>query len=1210
MNNFTSRLRSAVQQERWQWVLLTVALAWWLAALLALGLHAVESAQTWREPTADLVWRVWEIAVLALVLASVGAPRRQTTEQSVARRLDRLRPSSRDRFSCAVEIAGNPMAMQLPLNRLVVKQVEAEAADPRLWASLTPWWRRWVLVVPAFLAALVAVSLTTTLPVAEKARFHRDGAVGLQVAPGATEVAVGSDLEITAEVLRWEPEATLELRQADGTIEVWPMDVVSAAGEASERFGLTVFSVADDFGYRIVTPSLASPWFSVAVFQPAELEGLEVSIEPPLYTGLEPTRYELAAPRDFSVPEGSRVEVKLATKGALAVSWVQADRTLAEGHRFEWVARETTRGWLRLIDAAGRTTITPPFTLEVIPDEPPTVTLLEPTGDVTLPLGDPLPIEVYAADDYGVTSVRLQVTVAGLDRPSVTLFSAPEEFSTTEKSGASSRDGGRDPAATSGGGTFEREITLLRSFNPSDLGAENQTVVTYFFEVTDNRQPNPQVSRSALHFVEIRNPIDPQTLTPEQVAAGEGAERVQLDLRTLILELRRLIRATYGLEFLSADLRSRAQVEVSAGLGGLRLELQKLLNEVGPMLWRIEGGEFGMMLEEATTLLDEAGKAVVAGEIESALERQQEVYTSLLRVEAFLQAIAEAQQSAGEGGEGSPPPPSPTASETSEAAGPLMERLAEARQRMLELADQQRLLNDGIRSFSGELTAAEASGLFSEQRRLAQQLQAAASEVADALAAAPAAARSTAQAASRMADAAASLSRRDGPTAARQGDRAQAALLETAAALEQLRQQVVAQVVNALASEAAALARDQELLARGEQPPSPAGSSGQPESAEPSDRSASGANPPPAEPRDRSESDSGSPSAPSGQAASGGESGESGDAGQSGQAGQQGQSGQSGQSGQAGQSGRGGQSGQQGQAGVSGRSGQGGSGRPAQGGQPGAAGESASPSAAGGEGNSAEGGGAGGGVGRGDASGRAGSRSPSSLREQQQALLERLQDLARQTNQAAGQLAPDLPEVAEQLRGSLEALQAGRAESAMERAANALLYGQQDRAQALQSGAAEGISQFSEALREAAAGLDGGLGELLSLLQDAEAARSALGRGGNAGGAGGAATGESGSPRENRESLRQAQALGERLRQVSGASRGGASLGGIGESLSAAGDASRAEALLGQASRLLMRELLRQRLAAEIGSPETAAPPPEGYRDMVEDYFRSLAEEP
>jgi hypothetical protein len=175
----------------------------------------------------------------------------------------------------------------------------------------------------------------------------------------------------------------------------------------------------------------------------------------------------------------------------------------------------------------------------------------------------------------------------------------------------------------------------------------------------------------------------------------------------------------------------------------------------------------------------------------------------------------------------------------------------------------------------------------------------------------------------------------------------------------------------------------------------------------------------------------------------------------------------------------------------------------------------------------------------------------------------------------------------------------------MERAANALLYGQPGMAGPLQSSAAEQLASLSESLSGAREQLGNNpmararalnrelmsaLEELASYAREPEAA-----------------------PENRLPQVREdwAKRMDE-LREISGDPRFGQLSGQLGRANpgSAPEELAEARMILQQGARLLREFLFNEATVSGMQINREAAPPPDEYRRMVEEYFRRLANEP
>ena len=132
------------------------------------------------------------------------------------------------------------------------------------------------------------------------------------------------------------------------------------------------------------------------------------------------------------------------------------------------------------------------ITFSPIPDEPPIVEITEPAKDLELPFdADPLLIEVFAADDHGVSDLRLHVSHDGVKKEEE-LFVEPVEK--------------------------EKAVTGILDLNEYPLAVGD--VITYMAFVADNREPENQIARSEIYFIEILPPEGNMTDSDQQ-AGGE-----------------------------------------------------------------------------------------------------------------------------------------------------------------------------------------------------------------------------------------------------------------------------------------------------------------------------------------------------------------------------------------------------------------------------------------------------------------------------------------------------------------------------------------------------------------------------------------------------------------------------------------------------------------------------------------------------------------
>lgn len=1049
MPEFFDKLR----QARQQW-LACAGLALFSALLvggtLLLGaLELVERFFGLREPMAGFTVSLVALAVLVGLLAGLAWWWRQRpTLLQMACWIDRQQENSHEAYSSAVELLETGQPPWSPLQAALLRQVERQSAASSPERLL---WKRWEArpgtVGGCVLLAAALLWLASGAVVLQKALFHYQDAwsqtmTGLSIEPGMVELPQGEDLPVRVTVHRWETTATLEVAPLDapGEVEHYPMTPLE--GATSE---LTLFAVDEPLRYRVRTASLESPWFTATPYPPPTLERVIVEVTPPAYTALESTTYEDERPRDLQVPEQSRINLRVHTRNTATVELVSREGVVARGQQMHWEALADLTAWLRLRDDAGRTSVTPRFNWEVIPDEPPVADFLEPGQDTQVPLEGVVPLEAYAGDDYGLNRIELHFQVAGMERPPQVLWEAPQGAAPT------------------------KEQTPLANLLPQKLGAENQSVITYWLEVVDNREPEPQRVISPLYFAEVMNPEElPQA---EQPGGGsQGGSQVEVNLQALRQELKRLSRETHRLRVApQANLRAR-QSQLAAEHSLLIRELIEFEQLAAPTLRQLEDGLFEELLRISIALVRQAEQAVATGEPEQALPSQQEALTHLMRLEAFLKALSPPSSSGGgEGGQQS------ARSGEQEAPEPsAMERLRDAREALLDLAEAQESLNRSYREDGDEMTAARSAEFFQEQQELRGRFQEALQPVWNEVRTVPPLADTAQQTTSQMAAAAVAASRGEGDRAYREGLRSSTGMGQLAAGLEQLRLAMQQAGLNALTSQAGALAAEQGSLA----------------------------------------------------------------------------------------------------AASAARSGQ--------------------------------------------------ANGPQQdLREQQQRLQARWSELAEQLATQTRALQNEHPSLAEALREAAESTSARGISPAMQRAANALLYGRPGRAEASQRQAQRALQGVREALGQASAELGGTTAQAFDLLarvlEERQGMNEGQGQGEGEGQGQGEGEGEGDGEGDGQgENAGEGEARDQRLSRLGSEMRAlgealhNAGLAGVGQVLEEgrAGPGADVQPLLDRAANLLLKEFLQSRSGTFTGDQWRQFNIPERYREAVEAYFRSLAEEP
>jgi hypothetical protein len=248
----------------------------------------------------------------------------------------------------------------------------------------------------------------------------------VEVQPGTVELPRGSDLEIRVDApLR--REVTLVWQAAGDVVRRTPLTLSGGRGS-------TVLSaVTAEIEYRVEAPDGArSPTFAAIPFDPLFVPDVTLRLVFPEHTRRVVEEYRGDVP-PLDLPAGTRIEVEGRGNRILGAAELRSGDGSAEpvalrvsGTDFEgaWVPRRSGRREWHIEDAEGvpAETLPAPLEVQVVPDAPPRVVILEPPGDTVLPLNLRQPLAVQAADDHGVAWLELvawRVTALGDARPPV-----------------------------------------------------------------------------------------------------------------------------------------------------------------------------------------------------------------------------------------------------------------------------------------------------------------------------------------------------------------------------------------------------------------------------------------------------------------------------------------------------------------------------------------------------------------------------------------------------------------------------------------------------------------------------------------------------------------------------------------------------------------------------------------------------------------------
>jgi hypothetical protein len=404
------------------------------------------------------------------------------------------------------------------------------------------------------------------------------GGLIARVSPGDARVGVGASLAVEATLREdFAGEAAVVVERGGAAHET-PM-----ARRGPRKLAAAVAAGAEDFRYYVVAGGEKSRAFKVEVVPPPAFGELRVTVTPPTYAGL--------AARELPPGEGyvrslagAAVDLRVKVEGAEAVEVEAPGETrarLAPNGDYYAGGFTITRPGVYRVTARSPwgSAATPHFGVDVDPDEPPEVVVVEPARDLLITDTERSPrLRFTCADDFGLGAVRVVYY---------------DETTGQRMTGEVGSGAGRVE--------LEGEVDLI----PPGLELFPGDAVSYYVEAFDNDAVNgPKAGRSATYRFRFPSAAEMFERVNEEMTAGvselEGLRartrrlREQLreagagtaetpsrpELRELAAEHERLRRELLeAAERLEATLEHAEDDVISPELAAKMLEARRLLNE-------------------------------------------------------------------------------------------------------------------------------------------------------------------------------------------------------------------------------------------------------------------------------------------------------------------------------------------------------------------------------------------------------------------------------------------------------------------------------------------------------------------------------------------------------------------------------------------------------------------------------------------------------
>ena len=571
--------------------------------------------------------------------------RRQVTDEQVALYLEECEPSLQATLVSAVE---SSRVERDSTSRALVRKLVEQAIDACLTtdavrrAEQVPL-RRWGGVLaavtvaaalligfgPAFLRSALSAILLVQRSVEAAAPYR------IAVDPGNANVPKGADQTITATLQGFSAEdAELMVRRTeDGAFE--PMPLVRAEDGSYEGI---LFDVAGSLAYYVEAEGVRSPTYALTVVDVPYVQRLQLEYHFPAYTGLEPQTIEDGG--DIAVIAGTEVRLKVfptmtSTGGRTALNGKetaalspQADGTLTGAFT---VAAD---GFYRIelqSPTAEYVAASPQYTIDVLTDQPPTVSFAKPGRDTSASAIEEVYVEAQAEDDFGVRNLELVYSVNGGAEKTVPLFAGRNRLP---------------------------EVTAGHTFFMEELGVQQGDSVSYYARARDNSS-NAQPVSSDLYFLRVR-PFSRDFKQAASMAGGGGGGGGGAgdQVEALSEQQRQIISATFNVQrdrrkSTPAKLRESTTV-VGLSQSRLREQVEGLVTRLNSQLIQRDPAfeKIGKLLPQAIEAMKEAEGKLAAISPDGALPPEHKALQILQQAEEEYELQVSMQQGGGGGGGG------------------------------------------------------------------------------------------------------------------------------------------------------------------------------------------------------------------------------------------------------------------------------------------------------------------------------------------------------------------------------------------------------------------------------------------------------------------------------------------------------------------------------------------------------------------------------
>ena len=455
----------------------------------------------------------------------------------------------------------------------------------------------------------------------------------IAVTPGNVTIARGSDQLVSAQLLGFDSD-DVRIFVKSGPSDAF--DQLTMLPGGTESFEVLLIGLNEDTQYFVASSGIRSATHSIEVADLPYVERLELEYHFPAYTRLPPRTVEDGG--DIVALEGTEVTLRI-----LPTMLTPGGRVLVNGTAAELVDRGDGiwSGRLRVEDEgyyeielarADGTLVSasPQYRIDVLSDQPPSVSLSKPGRDTRASPIDELFLEARADDDYGIAELALVYSVNGEAEDTISLYSSAPA-----------------PEVTAGHTLYLEEFAL----EPGD-------VISYYAQTRDNNRPTrARTVTSDIYFVQIR-PFRIDYRQGEQSGGGGMGAPGAASNDALSDLQRQVVAATFNLVRDKEDLPEREFME---NVVSVRLAQSRIREQVAGLHQRLLARGMGAdpqfqriaeLLPQAIEEMENAEQLLEDGKPKEAISPEQKALLHLQKAEETYEATVTQGGGGGGGGGG------------------------------------------------------------------------------------------------------------------------------------------------------------------------------------------------------------------------------------------------------------------------------------------------------------------------------------------------------------------------------------------------------------------------------------------------------------------------------------------------------------------------------------------------------------------------------